>query len=885
MTALAGCQREPVESTNDPDKKTVNAKFVLNINPQSGSGSATKMTAANVQAGDNPAFLGMQEVHILTYDLDESNRPTFVGAPATTGDNPVVGRFFFNPFRAGRATEDFNFGHLLNAGTVTSTSQSRVIELALPLATNAVVLYGKALNSKGPEHQGSITAYGDPANLASLKFSLTPRVDKTKDSEYKAYTAGAFAFQSLLSSLTISGLVDEQHYWTTDGLVKSEANSYLPTGTENKQFKIWYPYKPNDPLYQTIKNRFTKSNAQAYANGEEYVPIEGDPVSTQKYTLKVGNCSWKMLGDMYAAKHDGDDTTDPAAICLDCGGNGLELDALCENLGMAFYRLMTISTITETIPDPTQEDPQNTKQVTYHEIRAGSAAGILRTLRDLDFIIQKTIHATPTTWSELVAQKLASEIHDRMELYFTGEKDGLLFKDANTIRTKLAGFVDTSEDSDYEKSGIKTYFTDRFVQGTGTANDGTDGFPMNIGFPMGAAYIESENGGIKDPKEYWKAPRFMYKEDIPAYAFGTPDKKFNIFDYCYPAELMYYGNSPLRVSSVELSESAFPATVGDWETEALWANPADGWSKFSKVNSETRSVAMVDHINYGSALLKSIVVYDGVSSYLEDNNALIHTGESANRIPIDATHGLTVTGIVIGGQPEAVTWDFTRMPDTITNDQGTPDDTSDDTIDPPSYENVTFDGSKFVGLSFTQDQFGKMIYDKIAEADRFMIGDTDNNTVYTLCWDNYDATVDKNGQADAYIALELRNDTNEDFWGETNLVRKGAIFYLVGKLDLQALISSQSGNYGELDGHLGDRSKGYYYYPPFNPQTGATIEVPRVFMQDYVTTATLKLTQNALKHAYTTVPDLRSEQVSLGLSVDTKWEAGLSFSVEMGKLN
>lgn len=293
---------------------------------------------------------------------------------------------------------------------------------------------------------------------------------------------------------------------------------------------------------------------------------------------------------------------------------------------------------------------------------------------------------------------------------------------------------------------------------------------------------------------------------------------------------------------------------------------------------------MVDHINYGSALLKSIVVYDGVSSYLEDNNALIHTGESANRIPIDATHGLTVTGIVIGGQPEAVTWDFTRMPDTVTNTHGT-EDTSDDTIDPPSYENVTFDGSKFVGLSFTQDKFGKMIYDKIAEADRFMIGDTDNNTVYTLCWDNYDATVDKSGQADAYIALELRNDTNEDFWGETNLVRKGAIFYLVGKLDLQDLISSGGGNYNALNGHLGDRSKGYYYYPPFDPVTGATIEVPRVFMQDYVTTATLKLTQNALKHAYTTVPDLRSEQVSLGLSVDTKWEAGLSFSVEMGKLN
>ena len=136
------------------------------------------------------------------------------------------------------------------------------------------------------------------------------------------------------------------------------------------------------------------------------------------------------------------------------------------------------------------------------------------------------------------------------------------------------------------------------------------------------------------------------------------------------------------------------------------------------------------------------------------------------------------------------------------------------------------------------------------------------------------------------MALELQNKTGMDFWGETNLVRKDAIFYLVGKLDLDKLRTNSSGNYGTLNGHLGDRSKtGYYYYPPFDPTTGATVEVPRVFMQDYVTTTKLVLKQDALKHAYMSVPDLRSNQVSLGVSVDIKWETGLSFEVEMGKLN
>jgi hypothetical protein len=48
-------------------------------------------------------------------------------------------------------------------------------------------------------------------------------------------------------------------------------------------------------------------------------------------------------------------------------------------------------------------------------------------------------------------------------------------------------------------------------------------------------------------------------------------------------------------------------------------------------------------------------------------------------------------------------------------------------------------------------------------------------------------------------------------------------------------------------------------------------------MQDYVTTANFKIGVNSLKHAYLTVPDLRSSSVTLGLSVDVKWETGLIF--------
>jgi hypothetical protein len=56
-----------------------------------------------------------------------------------------------------------------------------------------------------------------------------------------------------------------------------------------------------------------------------------------------------------------------------------------------------------------------------------------------------------------------------------------------------------------------------------------------------------------------------------------------------------------------------------------------------------------------------------------------------------------------------------------------------------------------------------------------------------------------------------------------------------------------------------------------------TIKERRVFMQDYMTDVTFVLTENSLKYALVAVPDLRSTQISLGLSVDLHWSEGLKF--------
>lgn len=90
------------------------------------------------------------------------------------------------------------------------------------------------------------------------------------------------------------------------------------------------------------------------------------------------------------------------------------------------------------------------------------------------------------------------------------------------------------------------------------------------------------------------------------------------------------------------------------------------------------------------------------------------------------------------------------------------------------------------------------------------------------------------------FALEFVNNGQEAFTGADGIVPVGGKFYLVGQLT-------------------------------------STTENPNVFKQDLYTTATVTI--NSLKNAYNCVPDLRSPKLELGLSVDLKWEEGLSQDV------
>ncbi len=461
--------------------------------------------------------------------------------------------------------------------------------------------------------------------------------------------------------------------------------------------------------------------------------------------------------------------------------------------------------------------------VNPNEVRAGSAEAIRRMMQDLYQVVKKVADATPTTMPEAVAANVAQQIESRIGNAFQDPGTDCAWK---TVANWASGTGYTGG-----TSLMTTPFTN---------------FPKApFGVPMGSCELQVAYTTGANQKVTWS-----YLQNLNASGFGGGTA--NLFNYMYPAELCYFGNSPIRVSADPHVANDYPDGVANWDNDASWLAGATGtnssaWEKSSHVHSTTRSVAMQENINYGTALLKSTVTYG--NSVLKDNNHAIQklsipnlpdTDELDKEITVSGT-SFTLVGVLIGGQAQTMGWNYIKK----------------------------------------SGNFDKMIYDSNLPSTAIpaTVG-TESTPNYTLVWDNYDENNagSTTKQSDVYIALEFVNGTGEDFWGNANMVRKGGTFYLIGKLDPDAIaVSGKTTAEIAADQSLGITWPDHYALPPLDAN-GNTIKERRVFIQDYMTTAKFVIGENSLKSAYVTVPDLRSTQISLGLSVDCTWQTGLVFN-------
>ena len=394
---------------------------------------------------------------------------------------------------------------------------------------------------------------------------------------------------------------------------------------------------------------------------------------------------------------------------------------------------------------------------------------------------------------------------------------GVAFKDADDIIAAVVS--DSYWPTSAETQPVATDFSN--INAMSATDLGT--YPEQFNLPQGATHVK------------WDGKKFYYVETYNASAVGGTN--FTVDDYYYPAELCYFGNSPLRVSNDEHVVGDYPPSVSLWNTESTSSWKSD-WT-VGHVQSSTRSVAMKNDINYGTSLLKTTISYGAAT--LKDNNAAIQqrdygVTEADKEIAVTGT-SFKLVGVIVGDQWPKVGWDF--LPKT------TP---STDYRKGYIYDNqITGNGA--IPASTT----------------------TTSEPNYTLVFDNYQdmtATDATNKQPSVYIALEFENNTGMDFFGKDNMIAKGSHFYLIGELDPSSKAAPAKPDYHALPPYS---FKGTY-------SGDATKTVPRVFIQDHMTTANFKIGVNSLKYAYLTVPDLRSSSVTLGLSVDLNWSTGITFN-------
>lgn len=447
------------------------------------------------------------------------------------------------------------------------------------------------------------------------------------------------------------------------------------------------------------------------------------------------------------------------------------------------------------------DDDDNTPPTVKETLRQGSASAVLRTMQDLYNLVKD---ATEPTTGTSVAWNIKSKLLE----HFTAATDGTL---------------------SYKSTAI-------------VAN-----FPQNLKLPVGVAQVKCT---VTTSADSAPTAKFSWVSPTSNTMATSETEGLDYRNLRFPPELCYWADSPIRVSNTEgvdepdnNNNTYYPNGVANWDNDDAWASATGNWLSWTnnkKITKDTRAVALKNNVLYGTALAKTFVKLSNTT--LDDNRKVLVPHLTDQTITVSGTvdnkpHYFTVKGILIGGQPDQVGWNFV--------DGGT-------TRTAVVYDNA-FDHT----------------------ADEAKITTSNSKPFYTLVFDNYKAGVD-NPDA-VYIALELENHAG-DFYGKDNVIYDGGTFYLAGKMQLTATqiadLKKTTSDYGKLSGTT-------YRIPPVATDGSAMTLSPRIFMQDFVTEITLTLGENALKHAYATIPDLRPIDMYFGLSVDLKWKTGAALSVEL----
>ena len=149
-------------------------------------------------------------------------------------------------------------------------------------------------------------------------------------------------------------------------------------------------------------------------------------------------------------------------------------------------------------------------------------------------------------------------------------------------------------------------------------NISTNTYPRSLDLPDGAAVIR------------WTGNKFEVRTTTT-----TLDNINGINRYTYPAELMFFADSPIRTSANEVTKTTYQNNTKTWDAflNTYYNGP-------TYVSTDTKAVAVENPIQYGVGRLD--ITLTGMSATLSDAKNEVVTNADMEHLPL--------TGVIIGGQ-------------------------------------------------------------------------------------------------------------------------------------------------------------------------------------------------------------------------------------------
>ncbi len=234
-------------------------------------------------------------------------------------------------------------------------------------------------------------------------------------------------------------------------------------------------------------------------------------------------------------------------------------------------------------------------------------------------IANTTIPNTTISWSTTEDPTLKSYYLDF--IHSDGEGGGLMSGAAANIKAFVAALkvVLLNRKSEVSDDDIKTTI-DAIIAKINATDISSNEYPRSIGLPDGAAAIR------------WMGDHFEVKTTTTQL-----DNINGINRYTYPAELVFFTDSPIRTSTTEVPKS----TYQNMGSSTLWSTfLGQHYNGPAAVNTNTKAVAVENPLQYGVANLQLTLTH--MAATLRD----------AKDVPVtnaDMTH-LPLKGVIIGGQ-------------------------------------------------------------------------------------------------------------------------------------------------------------------------------------------------------------------------------------------